>query len=246
MRPHGLQLFSHRKRPSFIIFDTLRRYLEYKATTSSLCKTYRHRRQNDKKGKWGRNNGKGTGRQVYKRVFCDAKGLGIKEATVHPRATENIDAIMRWLKARGKRFCLQCGRGCVFQRQEIYRIREAFSPVIGGFGAWRKNWRGWKEKRPHGFCVVEGSKPGEPAWDSPWGKGRPGWHIECSAMANKYLGETIDIHSGGQDLVFPHHENEIAQSEAANGKPFARFWLHNGFINVDGEKMASPRVISLR
>ena len=88
------------------------------------------------------------------------------------------------------------------------------------------------------FALWKAQKPGEPAWDSPWGKGRPGWHIECSAMANRYLGETIDIHSGGQDLVFPHHENEIAQSEAANGKPFARFWLHNGFVNIDNEKMS--------
>jgi cysteinyl-tRNA synthetase len=95
-----------------------------------------------------------------------------------------------------------------------------------------------KKRNSMDFVLWKAQKPGEPAWDSPWGKGRPGWHIECSAMANKYLGETIDIHSGGQDLIFPHHENEIAQSEAANGKPFARYWLHNGFINVDNEKMS--------
>ena len=97
---------------------------------------------------------------------------------------------------------------------------------------------GKAKRNPMDFALWKGQKPGEPAWDSPWGPGRPGWHIECSVMANKYLGETIDIHSGGQDLIFPHHENEIAQSEGANEKPFARYWLHNGYINIDNRKMS--------
>ena len=95
-----------------------------------------------------------------------------------------------------------------------------------------------RKRNPVDFALWKAQKPGEPAWESPWGMGRPGWHIECSAMANRFLGETIDIHSGGQDLIFPHHENEIAQSEAVNGEPFARYWMHNGFININNEKMA--------
>jgi cysteinyl-tRNA synthetase len=98
-----------------------------------------------------------------------------------------------------------------------------------------------KKRNPEDFALWKAAKPGEDSWDSPWGKGRPGWHIECSAMSMRYLGETIDIHGGGQDLIFPHHENEIAQSEAATGKPFARYWMHNGYINVDNEKMSKSK-----
>ena len=111
----------------------------------------------------------------------------------------------------------------------IWRILEAGHVVLT------------KERECNDFVLWKAHKPGEPAWDSPWGKGRPGWHIECSAMANRFLGETIDIHSGGQDLIFPHHENEIAQSEACNGKVFARYWLHNGFININNEKMSKSK-----
>src|SRR5699024_6956802 len=97
------------------------------------------------------------------------------------------------------------------------------------------------KRHPMDFALWKARKPGEPAWESPWGMGRPGWHIECSAMSMKYLGETIDIHGGGQDLIFPHHENEIAQSEGATGKPFVHYWMHNGFLNIDNEKMSKSR-----
>ena len=158
----------------------------------------------------------------------DAKGLGVREATVHPRATENIQQIIEIIQTLMDKGLAYESKGDVYFRTEKY----------DGYGKLsHQSWTTCRpapvdvseiKENPMDFALWKKAKPDEPAWPSPWGEGRPGWHIECSAMSNRYLGKTIDIHCGGQDLTFPHHENEIAQSEGANGAPFVRYWLHNG------------------
>ncbi|NLA85921.1 MAG: cysteine--tRNA ligase, partial [Clostridiales bacterium] len=171
--------------------------------------------------------------------FTDAKGLGVREATIHPRATENIGEIIALIETLIEKGFAYVSGGDVYYRTEKFgeygklSHQETEELVAGA----RVDVRDAKES-PLDFALWKAAKPGEPSWESPWGLGRPGWHIECSAMSNRYLGETIDIHCGGQDLMFPHHENEIAQSEAASGVPFVRCWLHNGYINIDNKKMS--------
>lgn len=227
----------------FIIFDTLRRYLEYKGYNVKFVQNFTD--IDDKMIKRANEEGitvKELADKFINEYFVDAKGLGIKEATVHPRATENIDAIIEMIKKlEEKGFAYNVDGDVYFSARKFTEYGKLSHQSLEDLELGARIDVDERKKDPMDFALWKAQKPGEPAWDSPWGKGRPGWHIECSAMANKYLGETIDIHSGGQDLVFPHHENEIAQSEAANGKPFARFWLHNGFINVDGEKMAKSK-----
>ena len=224
----------------FIIFDTLRRYLEYRGYNVRFVQNFTD--IDDKMIKRANEEGitvKELAEKYIKEYFVDAGGLGIKEATVNPKATENIDAIIELIKKLEQKGYAYAVEGDVYfdtARFEGYGKLSHQSLEDLEHGA--RVDVDERKKGPMDFALWKSQKPGEPTWDSPWGKGRPGWHIECSAMANKYLGETIDIHSGGQDLVFPHHENEIAQSEAANGKPFARYWLHNGFINVNNEKMS--------
>lgn len=227
----------------FIIFDTLRRYLEYKGYNVKFVQNFTD--IDDKMIKRANEEGitvKELADKFINEYFVDAKGLGIKEATLHPRATENIDAIIEMIKKlEEKGFAYNVDGDVYFSARKFTEYGKLSHQSLEDLELGARIDVDERKKDPMDFALWKAQKPGEPAWDSPWGKGRPGWHIECSAMANKYLGETIDIHSGGQDLVFPHHENEIAQSEAANGKPFARFWLHNGFINVDGEKMAKSK-----
>lgn len=227
----------------FIIFDTLRRYLEYKGYNVKFVQNFTD--IDDKMIKRANEEGitvKELADKFINEYFVDAKGLGIKEATVHPRATENIDAIIEMIKKlEEKGFAYNVDGDVYFSARKFTEYGKLSHQSLEDLELGARIDVDERKKDPMDFALWKAQKPGEPAWDSSWGKGRPGWHIECSAMANKYLGETIDIHSGGQDLVFPHHENEIAQSEAANGKPFARFWLHNGFINVDGEKMAKSK-----
>ncbi len=177
--------------------------------------------------------------QYIDEYFTDAKGLGIKEATVHPRATENIDAIIEIIKNLEENGYAYNVDGDVYYRTKKFGEYGKLShqPLEDLESGARIEVNEDKED-PMDFSLWKKQKEGEPAWESPWGMGRPGWHIECSAMANKFLGKTIDIHSGGQDLIFPHHENEIAQSEAANCCQFANYWLHNGYINVDNRKMS--------
>ena len=182
---------------------------------------------------------KELGEKFISEYFIDAQGLGIKEATYHPRATENIDIIIEAIKKlEEKGYAYNIDGDVYFSTRKFkeYGKLSKQNPDELEVGA-RIEFDDRKEDAID-FALWKKQKPGEPAWDSPWGKGRPGWHIECSAMANKYLGPTIDIHSGGQDLIFPHHENEIAQSECLNGVPFANYWLHNGYINVDNKKMS--------
>ena len=179
--------------------------------------------------------------------FVDADGLGIRRADFHPKATEHIDDIIAFVqKLMDKGLAYQAGSDVYFDTGAYEGYGRLSGQNLEDLELGARIDINDKKKNPMDFVLWKGQKPGEPAWDSPWGPGRPGWHIECSVMATKYLGETIDIHSGGQDLIFPHHENEIAQSEGATGKPFARYWLHNGYINVDNRKCPSPWAIFYR
>lgn len=224
----------------FIIFDTVRRYLEYKGYKVNFVQNFTD--IDDKMIKRANEEGitvKELADRFIHEYFSDAKGLGVDEATVHPKATDNIDAIIELIKKLEKNgFAYSVNGDVYFSTKKFKEYGKLSQQSLDDLELGARIEVDDRKQDPMDFAVWKAQKPGEPAWDSPWGKGRPGWHIECSAMANKYLGETIDIHSGGQDLVFPHHENEIAQSEAANGKPFARYWMHNGFINVDNKKMS--------
>lgn len=224
----------------FIIFDTLRRYLEYQGYEVNFVQNFTD--VDDKMINRANEEGisvKELADRYIAEYFVDADGLGIKRATVHPRATENIDAIValiQKLETRGYTYTIDGDVYFAVKRFQGYG-KLSHQP-LENLEAGARIGVDEKKEEPVDFALWKAKKDGEPAWDSPWGEGRPGWHIECSAMANKYLGETIDIHSGGQDLIFPHHENEVAQSEAANGVPFAHYWLHNGYINVDNRKMS--------
>lgn len=224
----------------FIIFDTLRRYLEYKGYEVTFVQNFTD--IDDKMINKANELGitvKELADQYIAEYFTDSTGLGIHKATYHPRATENIDAIIEIIKnleANGYAYNID---GNVYYSTKKFKDYGKLShqPLEDLESGARIEVT--EDKRdPMDFALWKKQKPGEPAWESPWGFGRPGWHIECSAMANKYLAKTIDIHSGGQDLIFPHHENEIAQSEAANGCCFAHYWVHNGYINVDNKKMS--------
>ena len=170
----------------------------------------------------------------------DMTALGVPPAQIEPKATEHIPQILdliRRLEDLGFAYGHQ-GRRRLFSGAPLSGIRQALGTESRGYGGRGPDRGGPQQEDPLDFVLWKASKPGEPAWDSPWGPGRPGWHIECSAMSMQYLGETFDLHGGGQDLVFPHHENELAQSEAATGKPFARFWLHHGLLTINAEKMS--------
>lgn len=224
----------------FIIFDTLRRYLEYKGYKVDFVQNFTD--VDDKMINKANELGisvKQLADEYIAEYFTDAQGLGIKKATVHPRATENIDAIIELVSELEKKGYAYNVGGNVYYRTKKFKDYGKLShqPLEDLESGARIDINEDKED-PMDFALWKKQKPGEPAWESPWGMGRPGWHIECSAMANRYLDKTIDIHSGGQDLIFPHHENEIAQSEAANGCCFANYWIHNGYINVDNKKMS--------
>ena len=224
----------------FIIFDTLRRYLEYRGYEVSFVQNFTD--IDDKMIKRANEENitvKELADRFIAEYFKDAKGLGIKEATFHPKATENIDAIINLISTLvEKGFAYESDGDVYFDVMKFKEYGKLSHQPLENLEAGARIEVGEKKKNPMDFAVWKAKKEGEPYWESPWSEGRPGWHIECSAMANKYLGKTIDIHSGGQDLVFPHHENEVAQSEAANGCKFANYWLHNGYINVDNRKMS--------
>lgn len=224
----------------FIIFDTLRRYLEYRGYEVDFVQNFTD--IDDKMIKRANEENitvKELADRFISEYFTDSKGLGIKEATVHPKATENIDAIIDIInKLIEKGYAYNVDGDVYFRVKKFKEYGKLSHQPLENLEAGARIEVGAAKEDPMDFAVWKAKKEGEPAWESPWGEGRPGWHIECSAMANKYLGETIDIHSGGQDLIFPHHENEIAQSEAANGAPFANYWLHNGYINVNNQKMS--------
>lgn len=224
----------------FIIFDTLRRYLEYRGYKVTFVQNFTD--VDDKiikKAKEEKVSEKEVAEKFIKEYFKDAEALGIRKADYHPRVTENIPEIINLIKRIEENGLTYTINGNVYYDTTKFTDYGKLSKQnLEELEAGARVDVGDEKKNPMDFVLWKSQKPGEPAWDSPWGLGRPGWHIECSAMSMKYLGETMDIHSGGQDLIFPHHENEIAQSEGATGKPFARYWMHNGFINVDNEKMS--------
>lgn len=167
------------------------------------------------------------------------QALGVKKATHHPRVTETMDDIIAFIEGLvDKGYAYEVEGDVYFKPRSFEGYGKLSHQSIDELRVGARIQVGEKKEDPLDFALWKQAKDGEVAWDSPWGVGRPGWHIECSAMAKKYLGETIDIHAGGQDLTFPHHENEIAQSESMNDKPFANYWMHNGYINIDNEKMS--------
>ena len=224
----------------FIIFDTLRRHLEHMGYEVTFVQNFTD--VDDKMIRRANEEGVTVaelGDRFIEEYFRDADALGVKRATVHPRATKHIGEIIGMIKKLE-------AKGLAYEVDgDVYYDTHAF-PGYGKLSGQNLEDREMgarievdeDKKHPMDFALWKKQKPGEPAWKSPWGMGRPGWHIECSAMSCKYLGQTFDIHCGGVDLIFPHHENEIAQSEGANGQPFARYWMHNGHINVDNHKMS--------
>lgn len=227
----------------FIVFDVLRRHLEYLGYTVNFVQNFTD--IDDKMIKRAAEEHltvKELGDRYIQEYFIDAKNLGIKKATHHPRATEHIDdiiALIQQLIDNGKAY--QVGTDVYFSVKDCHNYGCLCKQNLDDLESGARIDIDVNKKSPLDFVLWKGQKPGEPAWESPFGKGRPGWHIECSAMSMKYLGETVDIHCGGKDLLFPHHENEIAQSESATGKTFVNYWMHNGFINIDNEKMSKSK-----
>lgn len=224
-----------------VVFDTLRRYLEYKGYKVRFISNFTDiddkliRRANEEHTTVPE-----LADKYIKEYKTDAEGLCAEPAICNPRATEHIPQIIKLVET-----LIEKGHAYPVANGDVYFSVRSFpgygklsGQSIDDLESGARIEPGDLKRDPLDFALWKGAKPGEPAWDCPWGKGRPGWHIECSAMSMELLGPTFDIHAGGQDLIFPHHENEIAQSEAATGKPFARYWMHNGYINVDNQKMS--------
>lgn len=224
----------------FIIFDTLRRYLEYVGYDVTFVQNFTD--VDDKMIVKAREEGvtlKELGDRYIKEYFTDAKGLGIREADVHPKATKHIGDIIKLVKTLvDKGHAYEVNGDVYFDVSSFNGYGKLSGQSMEDLQAGARIDVTDIKRSPEDFALWKAAKEGEDSWNSPWGQGRPGWHIECSAMSMKYLGETIDIHGGGQDLIFPHHENEIAQSEGATGKPFANYWMHNGYLNIDNQKMS--------
>ncbi|SNR72494.1 cysteine--tRNA ligase [Desulfurobacterium atlanticum] len=225
---------------SAVVFDVIRRWLEERGYKVTVVRNYTDiddkiiKRAKERNLTW-----KEIAERYIKSFEADMKALNVKEPTFKPKVTEHIPDIIKMIEGLIE-------KGYAYESDgDVYFSVEKF-PQYGKLSKRKKEellagariLPGEKKKNPLDFALWKKSKEGEPGWDSPWGKGRPGWHIECSAMSMKYLGETMDIHGGGLDLIFPHHENEIAQSESFTGKPFVKYWLHNGFVMVNSEKMS--------
>lgn len=222
------------------VFDVLRRYMEYRGYNVKFVQNFTD--VDDKIIKRANEEGitfEEVSEKYIKEFWTDAHGLNFKDATVHPKATENIDEIIEIIKSLEEKGYAYAVNGDVYFRTLKFKEYGKLShQPIDDLQSGARIAVGDIKEDPLDFALWKGAKEGEPYWESPWGKGRPGWHIECSAMNRRYLGKTIDIHCGGQDLIFPHHENEIAQSECANGCTFSKYWMHNGYINVDNVKMS--------
>lgn len=223
------------------VFDTFRRYMEYRGYKVNFVQNFTDiddkiiRRANEEGTDY-----KTVSEKYIEEFWTDAKGMNVREATVHPKATENIDEIINIVSTlieKGYAYAVDNG-DVYFSPKKFKEYGKLSHQPLEDLEAGARISVEEVKHEPMDFALWKSAKPGEPYWESPWGHGRPGWHIECSAMVRRYLGETIDIHCGGQDLVFPHHENEIAQSECCNGVPFANYWMHNGFISVDNVKMS--------
>lgn len=222
------------------VFDVLRRYFEWRGYKVSFVQNFTDiddkliKRANEESSTVPE-----IAERYIKEFWTDADGLNVKHATVNPRATENIEQIQSIISALvEKGYAYQSGGDVYYRAKKFSGYGKLSHQPLEDLEAGARIDVTEIKEDPMDFCLWKGAKPGEPYWDSPWGKGRPGWHIECSAMACRYLGKTIDIHCGGLDLIFPHHENEIAQSECAHGVPFANYWMHNGYINIDNKKMS--------
>lgn len=222
------------------VFDVMRRYLEYKGNKVNFVQNFTDiddkiiRRANEEGVTF-----KDISEKYIEEFWIDAKGMNIREATTHPKATENIGEIIDIVSTLiEKGYAYEANGDVYFSTKKFSEYGKLSHQPLEDLEAGARINIGEVKREPMDFALWKSAKPGEPYWESPWGHGRPGWHIECSAMVRRYLGETIDIHCGGQDLIFPHHENEIAQSECCNGAPFANYWMHNGFITVDKVKMS--------
>ena len=222
------------------VFDVLRRYLEYRGYNVKFVQNFTD--IDDKIINRANEEGisfEEVSKKYIEEFWTDAHGLNFKDATIHPKATENIDEIIDIIKSlEDKGYAYAVNGDVYFRTLKFKEYGKLSHQPIDDLVSGARIAVGDIKENPLDFALWKGAKEGEPYWDSPWGKGRPGWHIECSAMNRKYLGKTIDIHCGGQDLIFPHHENEIAQSECANGCAFSKYWMHNGYINVDNVKMS--------
>ena len=227
-----------------IIFDTVRRYMEYKGYEVNYVSNFTD--VDDKIIKKAIEEGV-SAQEISERYIAECKkdmdGMNVKPATTNPQATQEIDGMISMIQTLvDKGYAYPAADGTVYFRVKKFKeygklSHKNLDDLQSGFRSLQVSGEDQKED-PLDFVLWKPKKEGEPFWVSPWGEGRPGWHIECSVMAKKYLGEEIDIHAGGEDLIFPHHENEIAQSECCNGKIFARYWLHNGFLNIDNRKMS--------
>lgn len=224
----------------FIIFDILRKYFEYRGNKVIFVQNFTDLDDKIiKRAKEEHVSEKEISERFIIEYFKDAEALNIRKATYHPKVTEHIPEIIEIImKLENNGLTYMLDGDVYYDTARFERYGRLCKQNLEDLEAGTRVELAAGKRNVNDFVLWKSQKPGEPAWESPWGMGRPGWHIECSAMSMKYLGETIDIHTGGLDLIFPHHENEIAQSEGATGKEFARYWLHNGFLNVNNEKMS--------
>ncbi|WP_139905889.1 cysteine--tRNA ligase [Clostridium thermarum] len=238
--PTVYNLFHIGNARTFIVFDTIRRYLEYRGYKVKFVQNFTD--IDDKMIKRANEEAttvKELGDRYISEYYKDADGLNIKRATVNPRATQFIDEIIVFVQDLiEKGYAYEVDGDVYFSTKKFNEYGKLSGQNLEDLQAGARIDVDDRKKDPMDFAVWKKQKPGEPAWESPWGLGRPGWHIECSCMADKLLGKTIDIHAGGTDLIFPHHENEIAQSECRNNTEFARYWMHAAFINVNNQKMS--------
>lgn len=223
-----------------IVFDTVRRYLEFRGYEVNYISNFTD--VDDKLIRAANELGEevpAIAERFIEAYHEDVQALGCRKANVHPRVTENMDIIIDFIRTLiDKGYAYESEGDVYYHTRKFKEYGKLSHQSIDELRVGARIAVGEKKQDALDFALWKAAKPGEIYWESPWGNGRPGWHIECSAMARKYLGDTIDIHAGGQDLAFPHHENEIAQSESLTGKPFANYWMHNGYINIDNEKMS--------
>ncbi|MBP1919160.1 cysteine--tRNA ligase [Youngiibacter multivorans] len=238
--PTVYNLFHIGNARTFIIFDTIRKYLEYRGFEVKFVQNFTD--IDDKMIRKANDTGitvKELGDKYITEYYKDADALKIKRATVNPRATGYISEMVKFISELiSKGYAYETDGDVYFSTIRFNEYGKLSGQNLDDLMSGARIEIDERKKDPMDFALWKAAKPGEPSWESPWGPGRPGWHIECSCMAYDLLGETIDIHAGGTDLVFPHHENEIAQSESRTGKTFARYWLHGAFVNVDNKKMS--------
>ena len=227
----------------FTVFDTMRRYLAYRGYKVKYVQNFTD--VDDKIIVKANEEGiqpSEVSEKYIQEYYQDAAALGIQKADVHPKVTENIPEIIAYVQNLiDKDFAYEVNGDVYFDTNKFHGYGKLSKQGLEDLEAGARVEVNEGKKHPMDFALWKAQKPGEIGWESPWGMGRPGWHIECSVMSMRYLGETIDIHAGGQDLIFPHHENEIAQSEACTGHTFARYWMHNGYITINNEKMAKSK-----